>query len=98
MSFLLPFLGGAIAGAAFGSFVGGRGGSVPPPVNYKIDIPDPIPPPNQPLDPSNTAALQKARIKARSGSSSTNNKDIVLTTPSIRQKEPEVVRTTLLGQ
>lgn len=64
------------------------------------DIPDPVSPPNAPLNPSQTAALQKARSRMVGG---TGNKDIVLSGRSTRtgtQDDPSnlVTRTTLLGQ
>lgn len=64
------------------------------------DIPDPIAPPNAPLNPSQTAALQKARSRMIGG---IGNKDIVLNNRGSRSATKEdpsnlVTRTTLLGQ
>lgn len=95
-----------IAGAA-GTAVGGVASMLMKPKTPAMpsitmpEIPDPIAPPNAPLSPSQTAALQKARARTMGG---TGNKDIVLTSASQRSSASKddptglVSRTTLLGR
>lgn len=100
--FLIPAL---IAGA--GAAAGGAASMLIKPKTPAMpsitmpDIPDPIAPPNAPLSPSQTSALQKARARMVGG---TGNKDIVLAGRGSRESAAKddpsglVSRTTLLGQ
>lgn len=62
------------------------------------DLPDPVAPPNAPLTPSQTAALQRARARQ---SGAIGNKDIVLSSQRMRREDDAsdlVSRTTLVGR
>ena len=105
MSFLVePILTG-IAGAFIGNLFKPKQSTATPyqmPPNIVIDNTspgvEPIAPPNAPLDPSVTAALQRARASRGGGGQASGNSDIVLSSPqSRREDEGAVRRATLLG-
>ena len=96
--FLIPALVGGATAAASSMLLKPKTPALPS--ITMPDIPDPVAPPNAPLNPSQTAALQKARARMVGG---IGNKDIVLSgrgNRSLRQNDPEnlVTRTTLLGR
>lgn len=105
MAFGAEFLLPALIGGAVSSAVGVGASMLLKPKTPAMpsitmpDIPDPIPPPNAPLSPSDTAALQKARARPMGPS---GNKDIILTSRTFRNdnanQDANVSRTTLLGR